>query len=85
MTIQPIKNIVYLKTDSVKVGVLDTSSRPSAVEFATVVAIGEGVSGIQVGDNVFVKSWAIDTISHEEEQYRFVNVESGGILAIVKP
>jgi NADPH:quinone reductase-like Zn-dependent oxidoreductase len=63
------------------VGGLNLSSKPTVVELAEVVAIGEGVGGINVGDRVFVKAWALDVITHNKETYYFVNVESGGILA----
>lgn len=33
--------VVYIKTQTAKVGALDTSSRDSAVEFAEVMAVGE--------------------------------------------
>lgn len=84
LTIEPIANQVYLKIDEAKAGILDTSSRTSAVEYAEVVAVGSSVTSVKKGDKVFVKAWAIDTIQHEDTKYNFVNVETGGILAIVK-
>lgn len=83
MRIEPLQNVVYLKTEANKVGALDVSSTPSAVEYAEVIAVGKGVENINVGDKVFVKSWAIDLIFHEDEWYKFCNVETNGILAIV--
>ena len=83
MTFTPLHNIVHIKIEKPKAGVLDTSSRAAAIELGEVLAVGEGVKGIKPGDHVFVKSWAIDIITHEEEQYYFVNVETNGILAVV--
>lgn len=83
MKIQPLANIVYLKIEKPSAGALDTSSRDSAIELAEVLAVGSRVD-LQKGDKVFVKSWAIDIITHEDEKYHFVNIESGGILAIVR-
>lgn len=84
MKIQPLSNIVYLKIEKPSVGALDISSRESAIEFAEVLAVGKGVEDIKVKDKIFVKSWAIDLISYNDEIYHFVNIESGGILAVVR-
>lgn len=95
MKIKPLKNIIYLKLNQVKAGALDISSRESAVEYAEVLAVGGEEEDrikdlvysqpiLKKGDKVFVKSWAIDIITHEDEKYHFVNIESGGILAIVR-
>lgn len=84
MDIKPLRNIIYLEFPEAKAGALDTSSRQSAVEYATVIAIGEDVTTVSCGDKVFVKSWAVDTINYEDKTYRFCNIETGGLLAVVK-
>lgn len=89
MKIQPRPDIIQLDIEEAKAGVLDTSSRSSAVEYATVVAIGDSADGreirsIQVGDKVFVKAWAVDIINHEDKKYYFVDINSKGILAVIK-
>lgn len=84
MKIQPLDTIVFLKIEEAKAGVLDTSSRGTAVEYAEVIAVGDKVSKIAAGDHVFVKSWAIDIISYQDKKYHFCNTETKGILAIVK-
>jgi len=84
MKIEPQPNIVYIKIDEPKAGVLNTSSRPSAIEYAEVLAVGSNIKDIKKGDNVFVKAWAIDNIFFEDKKYHFINIESNGILAIVK-
>ena len=84
MKIHPQPNIIYLKTEEVKVGVLDTSSKTSAIEYAEVLAIAEDVNGIKVGDMIFVKSWGIDSIFYENKWYRFVNLETNAVLAVIK-
>ena len=85
MKIQPIGNIIQIKLDEVKAGVLDTSSRASAIEYGEVMAIGDEVKlKLKVGDKVFIKSWALDNISHEGIKYYFICPETNGILAIVK-
>ncbi len=40
--------------------------------------------GIKKGDKIFVKAWATDNISHNDITYKFVAVDTNGILAIVK-
>lgn len=90
MKITPLAGQVQVKFEEAKVGALDTSSRSTAVEIATVVAIGDGVSSffegatnIKAGDKVFVKAWAVDEIVYKDVKYHFVNFDSKGILAIV--
>lgn len=89
----PQPNIVYLKVEKPVLAGMDTSSIKAAVEFAEVVAMPTttAFSGIDhlpyslaVGDKVFVKAWAMDTITYNDEEFHFVNLASGGILAVVK-
>lgn len=84
MKIKPLAGIIYLKIEEPKAGVLDTSSKPSAIEYAEVLAVGEFVEGIKKGDKVFVKAWAIDSIFFQDKKYYFVAEESNGILAVVE-
>ncbi len=84
LTIVPQPNIVYLKIDRPKVGALDMTSKDSAMEYAEVLAVGKEVKGIEVGNHVFVKSWAIDIIDYKEDKYYFCNIETGGILAVLR-
>lgn len=84
MEILPQPDIVYLEFPKAEAGVLDTSSRTSATEVAKVVSVGKGVEGLNAGDTVFVKSWAVDSISYEDKEYRFCNVKTNGILAVVR-
>lgn len=83
MKIKPLEKIVYLKIAEVKAGVLDTSSRNSAVEYGEVIAVGPKVEGIKKGDKLFVKSWGIDLLYHNDKMYHFVNLDTGAVLAIV--
>lgn len=83
MKIEPLESIVQLKIDEAKAGVLDTSTRNSAVEFAEVIAVGQLPMGLKVGDKVFVKSWGIDIINHNGEKYYFVNTTNKSIVAKV--
>lgn len=90
MKITPLGNIIQLEIEEAKAGMLDTSSRDSAVEYAKVIAIGDFVVSTKtvnyphVGDHVFVKAWAIDIIDHEGKKYYFVNLDTGGLLAVVR-
>ncbi len=82
--IQPAKNKVYLKIEEPKVGVLDTSSRPSAVEVAEVIAVGDNVEGIKKGDILMYKSWGIDIIDWDGKKYHFIDIDTKAICAIIK-
>lgn len=82
--ISPQPGIIQINIPQAKAGVLDTSSRNTAVEFAEVIAVGEGVEGLKKGDKIFFKSWAVDIVDHNDVKYYFINISTGGILAIVK-
>ena len=83
MKIKPLTNFVQIGIAEAKAGVLDTSSRHSAVEYAEVLEVGEGVTTLKKGDFIFVKAWAVDIITYEEKKYYFVNLDTKGIVAIV--
>lgn len=83
MKIKPLEGEIQLKIEEAKAGILNTSSRKSVVEYAQVIAVGEGVKEIKKGDYVFVKSWAIDIINHDEKDYFFISVKTMGVKAIV--
>lgn len=82
--INPLKGVIYLNLKETSVGVLDISSRSSAVEYAEVIAVGKEVEDIKSGDHVFVKSWGLDMITHEGNKYWFIHTDTNAILAIVK-
>ena len=84
MKILPEPYIVHLAIEEAKAGILDTSSRSSAVEVAEIIKVGESVVDLKKGDKVFVKAWAIDTINYKDKKYYFVNVTTDGILAKVQ-
>lgn len=85
MKIQPATDIIYIEIEKAKAGALVTSSREGAVEYAKVLALGKGTEGgsIKVGDHIFVKAWAVDIINYNDKTYYFVNITTGGILAII--
>ena len=84
MKIIPLDDIIQLEIEELKAGAFDLSSISAAVEYAKVVAIGQDVPTIKVGDHVFVKSWGIDIITHNKKRYYFVNYDTKAIVAIVK-
>lgn len=87
LKIEPLEGEVQLKLDEASAGILNTSSRESAVEYAEVLAVGPFVTeieGLKKGDHVFVKSWSIDIITHDDKKYYFVSLKTRGIKAVVK-
>jgi co-chaperonin GroES (HSP10) len=82
--IKPLPGEVQLKLDTASAGILNTDSRESAVEYAEVLAVGEGVIEVKKGDFVLVKSWAIDSIVHKDTRYNFVSLKTGGIKAVIQ-
>lgn len=87
MKIIPIYNHIQLEFEEATAGDLITSSRESAVEYAKVIAIAENIKGtfnLKVGDYIFVKAWAIDIINHQDKKYYFIDLDTNGILAVIK-
>lgn len=84
MKIIPAPNHVYIKIEIPKAGVLNVSSKPSAIEYAEVLEVGKDVMSVKKGDMILFKSWAVDIISKEDETYHFIDITSGGIKAVVK-
>lgn len=87
MKITPLKGFIQIDPEEAKAGVLNTSSRESAKEYAKVLEASKSAEldfGVKKGDYIFVKSWAIDIVDHNQEKYYFVNLETNGILAVIK-
>lgn len=87
MTIKPINNKLQIKVDEPKVGELDLSSKPSAVEVGTIIGLSFNaeINNIyKIGDKIFFKAWAIDIIDYNGEKFYFIDENSEGICAIIK-
>lgn len=85
MKIKPVADNIYLKVEEPEAGVLNLSSRLSAVEIGEVIALGEKVTlPLKIGDKVQFKSWAVDIVNIDEKRYHYVSEFTGGIKAIVK-
>ena len=88
MKIIPLKYEVQIEINEAKAGALRMDSLQTAVEFGKVVAVGYGVDEfdlkLKVGDNVMFKAWSCDIITHEGKKYYFINMNTGGIKAIIK-
>ncbi len=84
-TIIPVGDQILLKIEQASLGVLDTSSMKTGVEWGIIEALGPDVQGeYKVGDKVFCKSWSIDTILYENQDYYFTSEARKGIVAVLK-
>ncbi len=83
MKIKPLQNKVYLKIETPVVGNLDVSSRPTSIEVAEVIAVGDGVTFVKKGDKLMFKSWAVDICAYDGKQYHFIDLDSKGICAVI--
>ena len=81
--IKPLKNKIYFKVERPTVGGLDLSSKPTSTEIGEVLAVGEGVEEIKIGDKIFVKGWCQDIVQYNKEWYYFADADSKGIIAII--
>lgn len=83
MQILPFGKKIQLKIEKPTVGVLDTSSKPTGLEYGEVIATGDESRSLMVGDKIFVKAWSVDIITHDSQTYYFVDCDSVGICAKV--
>lgn len=83
--IKPLGDQIFLKIEQANLGSLDTSSVKTGVEWAIIQALGPEVQDktLKVGDKVFVKSWGVDVIAYEGEDYYFVSEARKAIVALV--
>jgi co-chaperonin GroES (HSP10) len=84
MKIHPLNNIIQLKMEGMKAGALQLNSMDTAIEYAEVIDFGDKVEGFKKGDKVFVKAWAIDIVTYQNEKYYFCNTNTEGILAKIR-
>lgn len=81
---QPIGNKIQIAIDKPTAGSLDLSSKATAVECGTVVALGKNVSNeLKVGDKIAFKAWAVDILTIDSETYYFIDSDSKGLCAII--
>lgn len=82
MIIKPYHHKVLINVQAPTAGELDLSAKPTVVEYGEVVAVGNLVSDLKVGDKLFFKAWALDVITHEGETYYFLDTQGEGICAV---
>lgn len=92
--IQTMDGVIQIKVQEAIAGTLNTSSRESAIEYAEVVEVpkhdcNKDVTkciywNIHKGDHIFFKSWAVDIVSHDGKKYYFINMETNGVLAVMR-
>lgn len=83
MKIKPLANEVQLKIDEAKAGSLNMESVVSAVEIGEIIAIGEDVKGLKVGQKVLFKAWSCDIVTVDGKRYYFINMTTNGIKATI--
>ena len=84
--IEPIGDIVFLEIEKANVGMLDTSSMKTGMEWGIIKALGADVQNksLKIGSKVFVKAWAVDVILYDGKDYYFTSEARKGICAIIK-
>lgn len=83
MKLKPLSNEVQIKIDEAKAGVLNMESTQTAVEFGEIVALGENVKGLKVGQKIAFKAWSVDIVSIDGKRYYFINMDTNGIKATI--
>lgn len=90
MNITPLTGKIYLSIEKPTAGGLDLSSKPTAVEYGEVIAVGGAGEGkmyatapLRAGAKIFVKAWGLDLITYQGETYYFVDMDSKAICAVI--
>lgn len=78
LNITPAPNKIWLKLIKSQIGSFEISENVVS-EKGEIVAIADGIS-YKTGDILYVKAWALDSISIDGEPYSVVDVDSKGIL-----
>lgn len=74
---------IKIKTEIVSAGVLDTTSRKSAVEYGEVIGLGPDVTlPIKIGDMVTFKSYGVDIANVNDKEFLYVAQRTGAIKEI---
>lgn len=82
--IKPLGDQIMLKIEQANLGALDTSSMKTGVEWGVIQALGPDVQGdYAIGDKVFVKAWAVDSVLYDNKDYHFTSESRKGICAKV--
>ncbi len=80
--IQPLGDQIQIKIEQASLGALDTSSMKTGVEWGEIVGIGPEVKGdYKIGDKIFCKAWAVDSVLYDGTDYYFTSEARKGICA----
>ena len=80
----PVVKKIQIEIDKPTAGALDMSSKETAVENGTIIAMGEDVKGFKIGQKLLLKAWGLDVISYEGTNYYFIDFDNLGICAIME-
>ena len=84
MIVTPIGKNILIKLNQIKDGAFDTSSKKAIQEYGEIIAIGDEVIKLKVGDKIFFKGWQTDIITKDGEEFVFVIEGSEGLKATYK-
>ena len=84
MAIKPAAGKIFIKLNELKAGALDVTNQNMLSEQGKVVAVGEGVASIKIGDEVVVKIWGCDHASIDNEDYYVTDITSKAILCVIE-
>jgi co-chaperonin GroES (HSP10) len=81
MEIKPFgKNILVKPIEKKQILV---SSQPSLCEYGTVIAIGDEVTKIKVGDTIGYTVWGVNSLEIENEKHYFIPESGEFILGVL--
>lgn len=82
MIIEPFGKRIYIEPD-IKQSII-VSDNKNRIERGTVVAIGDMVEKIKVGDSILFTNWGIDKYEEDEKTYYFIIETDEYILGKVR-
>jgi hypothetical protein len=74
---------ILVKAEDATAGVLDTSSRSSAVEKGEVLMVADDVSWVKKGDIVHYKGWGVDIIQEDGERLYYIDIETRAVKGVL--
>lgn len=84
MRITPLNNKVLIQIDEPKVGMLDISSKKSALEKGEIIEANPLCDFLKKGDKILFKAWAVDLLTVEGETYYFIDFDSPGLCGKIE-
>lgn len=80
ININPYKGKIWIELIEMEAGGLSVIGHNIVSEKGKVIAVGEGVDDVGVGDTLYVKAWGLDHVAIDGKNYYVADIDSKAIL-----